>query len=127
MTTCRTCGCQTDTPALAFLHERMHASLASLGLSEATFVDLERLATLMESYAQQAREAERRKSNELIGQAFLDGKREGTEARNREVAEVLRLFHNDFNPRYTIEEIAHRLGLTTEPQPAAEAEESRQC
>jgi hypothetical protein len=99
MTTCRTCGCQTDTPALAFLHERMHASLASLGLSEATFVDLERIADVMEAYASRHaldRAEVVRVLREYIDKSYGIRMEWGVEAREH------------------VEELAHRLGLAGE-------------
>jgi hypothetical protein len=95
--TCPTCGCRTDTPALAFLPERVHEWKSPPFLYEFPDGLSARVAALMEAYAKQA-----------------------VEERNREVAEVLRetaqsmAVASRFTAAY---EIAHRLGLNIEPPP----------
>jgi Na+-translocating ferredoxin:NAD+ oxidoreductase RNF subunit RnfB len=118
--TCPTCGCRTDTPALAFLHEHAWCPLGNMDT-------MNRLATLMEAYAQQAVEARNREVAEVLREVFDDGFRAcrayGDNAHHHHGEQADRVFAASMKRL----NLTHRLGLTTEPPPAAEAEESRQC
>lgn len=56
---CQSCGCTTDTPALRFLHEKVHQEPwgQPFGLNTLPFVLMPRVAALMEEYAATCKEA----------------------------------------------------------------------
>lgn len=125
MTTCPTCGYPTDTSALAFLHERWHASPSAFMRTVGLAYTGPTIAELMEAYAQQAAASDR---HHIADWKAASGCQTPEELRQRIDAIEIRLTEHCRQLEQVAEsaqqalaaweeaatEIAHRLGLADE-------------